>query len=124
MLSTTAAVWLSIAIGVCLELGVHFATGRREAWDSALFWTVGLPAAAIASLAIGYFSRGKAWRSTIVVAPSQVLVMMIRGGEPGNLWPLTLVLSAVLSAPFVIAAFIGSRFRRSVPSEPHPPNSP
>ena len=39
--------------------------------------------------------------------------MMLRSGEIGGLWPLTLVLSSILSAPFVAAAFIGSRLRRS-----------
>jgi hypothetical protein len=35
------------------------------------------------------------------------------------LWPLAVALSAVLSAPFVLAAFIGSRFRpASAGSEP------
>jgi hypothetical protein len=38
--------------------------------------------------------------------------MMVRGGEVGNLWPLTLAASAILSTPFVVAAFVGSRFRR------------
>jgi len=37
--------------------------------------------------------------------------MMVRNGELGGLWPLTLILSAILSAPFVAAAFVGSRFR-------------
>ena len=49
--------------------------------------------------------------ATVVIAPSQVLTMMIRSGELSGLWPLTLVLSAILSAPFVVSAFVGSRFR-------------
>jgi hypothetical protein len=44
---------------------------------------------------------------------------MVRIGEMGRRWPLTLVLPAILSAPFVLAAFLGSRLRREtvVPSE-------
>jgi len=38
--------------------------------------------------------------------------MTLRSGEIGGLWPLTMILSAALSAPFVVAALIGSRFRR------------
>jgi hypothetical protein len=38
--------------------------------------------------------------------------MMARNGDLGfNVWPLTVALSAILSAPFVFAAFLGSRFR-------------
>jgi hypothetical protein len=115
MLSTRTSIALSIAIGVCLELGIHLASGRREAWDSSLYWTLGLPAAGLASLALGFFSASRNWASTVLVAPAQVLTMMIRSAEIGGFWPLTIVLSAILSAPFLLAAFIGSRFRPSAP---------
>ena len=102
-----------IAIGVALELGVHALSGRREAWDSEQFWVVGLPLACLASLLVGHRSTRGDWRWTILVAPSQVATMMVRSGDIGNLWPLTLVLSAILSAPFVFAAFLGSKWRRT-----------
>jgi hypothetical protein len=109
MLSLRAALWLSIAVGVSLELGIHLATGRREAWDSSLYWTVGLPATVLTSVVIGYLSRGRAWLSTLAIVPAHVLTMMVRSGELGGLWPLTVALSAILSAPFVGASWIGSR---------------
>ncbi len=102
-----------MATGIALELGVHALSGRREAWDSAEFWTIGLPAAALVSAALGYFGRDRDWLWTFLIAPSQVMTMMLRSGEIGNLWPLTVALSAILSTPFVISAFIGSRFRSS-----------
>jgi hypothetical protein len=34
MLRRPAVIALSIVTGVALELGVHLASGRREAWDS------------------------------------------------------------------------------------------
>jgi hypothetical protein len=39
--------------------------------------------------------------------------MMVRSGELGGLWPLAFALSTILSAPFVVAAFLGSRLRPS-----------
>jgi hypothetical protein len=113
MLGQRTTIILSIGIGVCLELGIHALSSRREAWDSPLFWTLGLPAAAVASAGIGFFTRGNDWRWTAVVVPSQVMTMMVRSGELSGLWPLTLALSAILSAPFVAASFVGSRFRRN-----------
>ena len=100
-----------IATGVALELGIHALSGRREAWDSALYWTLGLPAAALVSLAIGSMSRQKDWLWTFGVVPSQVLTMMVRSGEIGGLWPLTVALSSILSVPFVVASFLGTRLR-------------
>lgn len=112
MLSPRTSLLLSVATGIALELGIHALSGRREAWDSPAFWTIGLPGALVLSAAIGWLSRGHAWLWTFAIAPSQVMTMMVRSGEMSGLWPLTLVLSALLSAPFVLAAFVGSRFRR------------
>ena len=110
-LSKYAVMVVSVMIGVALEAGIETLSGRREAWDSAAYWTVGLPIAGALSLVVGFLSRGNAWIWTLLVVPSQILTMMVRSGEIGSLWPLALVFGAILSAPFVAAAFIGSRFR-------------
>jgi hypothetical protein len=102
---------LSILTGVALELGIGLRTHRREAWDSADFWMLGLPIALIACVAIGWGARDRDWRWTAAVVPAQVMTMMARNGDLGlNLWPLAVAFSAILSAPFVFAAFIGARF--------------
>jgi hypothetical protein len=111
MITAPAAVLLSALTGVVLELGVHAVSGRREAWDSPVFWTFGLPAALAVSFAIGLAAKGRAWLATLAVAPGQVATMMVRSGEVGNLWPLAIVLSAFLSAPFVAASFVGWKAR-------------
>jgi hypothetical protein len=103
----------SIVIGAALELGVHALSGRREAWDTGQFWIIGMPCAMAASAVIGLLARGRDWVWTFLIAPGQVTTMMLRNGEMGNLWPLTVALSAILSAPFVGAAFLSSRFRSS-----------
>lgn len=111
MLDKRTTIGLSILTGVVLELGIHAMSGRREAWDSAEFWTLGLPVACLLSAVIGALSRSTDWKWTLVVAPSQVMTMMVRGGEVGNLWPLTLAASTILSAPFFVASYVGSRLR-------------
>jgi hypothetical protein len=113
VLNTWTICLLNILTGVGLELGIHTLSGRREAWDSEEFWTLGLPVACLVSLILGFLSRRRDWRLAILVAPSQVATMMVRSGELGGLWPLTIAFSAILSAPFVVAAFLGSRVRRS-----------
>jgi hypothetical protein len=102
---------LAVMTGVTLELSIHAATGRREAWDSPVFWTTGLPIVIGVSFLIGLFSKRVGWLGTVAIAPSQVMTMMLRSGEIGNLWPLTVVVSTVLSAPFVAASFIGANVR-------------
>jgi hypothetical protein len=116
VLNTWTTAILCILTGVGLELGIHALSGRREAWDSEEFWTLGLPVAFLVSVIIGLLSRRRDWLWALAVAPSQVATMMIRSGEIGGLWPLTIVFSSILSAPFVVAAFAGSRLRRAGPA--------
>lgn len=111
MLPTRTAALLAVAIGVALEVWISLATGRREAWDSTLYWTAGLPIAVLVSGGIGYLTRGAGWLAAVLVVPGQVLAMMYRTGEIGNLWPLTLLLSVVLGLPFALVAYVGHRVR-------------
>lgn len=117
MLKTRATIVVALLTGAALEVSVHAVTGRREAWDTGLYWSVGLPLACLMSVGIGLLSRGPDWLWTALIVPSQVAVMMIRNSAGGNLWPLTLVFSALLSAPFVFAAFVGSKFRQPADSQ-------
>jgi hypothetical protein len=112
MLNRRAIIVLCVVAGVGLELVIHALSGRREAWDSGLYWTLGLPLVALLSGAIGLASERSDWLWTILIVPSQVTTMMVRSGEIGSLWPLTAALSSILSAPFVAAAFVGSKMRR------------
>ena len=112
VLKRRSVVALSVAAGIGLELGIHLLSGRREAWDSGLYWTLGLPLVALLSAAIGLASERSDWLWTFLIVPSQVTTMMVRSGEIGSLWPLTAVLSSILSTPFVAAAFVGSKMRR------------
>ena len=111
-MKSRTAILASIAIGVALEVGVILASGAGEAWDSPVYWTAGLPLAILGAAAIGYLAAGTAWRSTLLIVPAQVAAMMYRTGELGNLWPLTLVLSTVMSLPFLLVSYLTSRMRR------------
>jgi hypothetical protein len=112
VLTARTVVLISVAAGVLLELGVQALSGRREAWDSGLYWSTGLPLAATAALLLGFLARGSAWRWAILIVPSHVTTMMVRSGEMSGLWPLMMILAAILGVPFLAAAFVGSRLRR------------
>jgi hypothetical protein len=111
MLTPPVAALLAFLTGVVLEVVVAAAAGRREAWDSPIFFVYGLPAAFAVSFGIGVFSKGRAWLGTLALVPGQIAAMTLRAGEIGTLWPLGLALSAVLSAPFAGAAFVGWKLR-------------
>ncbi len=87
---------LCLLTGIALELGIHALSRRREAWDSPLYWTIGLPVVAVGAAAVGFLWRDRDWLWTLVIVPNQVMTMMLRNGEISGLWPLTVILSSVL----------------------------
>jgi hypothetical protein len=115
VLPTRTAALFAVAVGVAIEVWISLATGRREAWDSTLYWAVGLPVALLAAAAIGYLTRGRGWLAALLIVPGQVLAMAYRSGSIGSLslWPLTLALSCVLGLPFALIAYGSQRLRRS-----------
>jgi NAD/NADP transhydrogenase beta subunit len=106
------AVMASLVTGAVLELGIGTLSGRREAWDSGLYWSIGLPAALLVAAAVGYLAGRREWYWTSLIVPSQLTVMLLRNGEMGGLWPLMVILGSVLGLPFLLVAFVASRFAR------------
>jgi hypothetical protein len=92
-----AAIWILIAL----------ASGRREAWDSSLYFSVGIPAVCLASLAFAFFEPDRSWRWGVLPLVGQFIWMLLSQG-PGNLLPLGVIVFAVLSVPSIIAARIGA----------------
>jgi hypothetical protein len=58
VLPRRATIVLSAATGIALELRIYALSGRRDAWDSRLFWTVGMPIALLAAVVIGFTAQG------------------------------------------------------------------
>jgi hypothetical protein len=103
---------LAAFIGAALWLATSALTGRREAWDAAVYWTVAYPLALGACALLGYLYPTRAWLWAIVLFESQLLAMCIRNGEIGNLLPLGVMLFAVLALPGVLIAKLASRMGR------------
>jgi hypothetical protein len=102
----------ALGTGIALELVVAAIGGRREAWDSGLYWGAGLPAAAAIAGVLGYLFPRRAWLWGLLILPAQVSAMMLRSGEISGLWPLMVVLAAVLGAPLAAASAVGGIIRR------------
>jgi hypothetical protein len=92
-----AAIWILIAQ----------ASGRREAWDSGWYFSVGIPAVCLVSMALAFFEPDRSWRWGVLPLVGQFLWMVLSQG-PGNLLPLGVIVFAVLSVPSIIAAWIGA----------------
>jgi hypothetical protein len=110
-------VLIAMAIGIGLWLAASLVGGKREPWDGPVYWVIAYPAGIIASAVLGYRHFEGAWRWPLVLFESQLIGAWIRAGEPGNLWPIAMVLFAVVSIPAIVAASIAARFGRRAAGE-------
>ncbi|MBU6482934.1 MAG: hypothetical protein KGS09_20640 [Nitrospirae bacterium] len=102
--------WLylgAIVCGVLVWAFVSATSGRREAWDSGLYFSVGMPIVCVISAAIGYFEPSRPWRWGVVPLIGQFFWMLLTQG-PGNLLPLGGIVFGILSLPSIVTAQIGA----------------
>lgn len=86
-------------------------SGSSEAWDSPLYFTVGIPLMCVAIFAISTSFPMRAWRWTVGMAFGQSVALLLGGGSL-SLWPLSLIALSVVSIPQFIAGFAASRLAR------------
>lgn len=89
----------------------------REAWDTSLYFYVGLPAMAAAVAIASFIRPRRPWRWPLwLVAGHQAGVMLIGlGMQSGlSLLLLTLILAILLATVFAIPAFLGSMAARAL----------
>jgi hypothetical protein len=109
---------IAIALGIVLWLVSSLLSGRKEAWDGPFYWIFTYPVAILASAFMGYKYPERPWRWPLVLFEAQLIGAWIRAGEPGNLWPIAMMMFAVLSVPgIVVAHFAGRYARRSAGEE-------
>lgn len=106
-------VWLyvvAIMIGVLTWGAISTISGRREAWDSSSYFSVGMPIVCAASAVLGFIEPQKVWRWGVTPLLGQFLWMLCTQG-PGNLLPLGIIVFGILSVPSIITAKIGAFVR-------------
>jgi peptidoglycan/LPS O-acetylase OafA/YrhL len=107
---------IAAVAGMVLWISASFISGKKEAWDAGVYWTVAYPVAIVLSGLLGLFYPKGAWRWPLALFVFQFVGMVVRSGELGNLWPLGLLLFVVLSVPGILAAmgatWLRARFAR------------
>jgi hypothetical protein len=102
--------WLllaAVATGAAIWIFISTVTGRREAWDSGAYFSLGIPLACLLSFVLGVVEPARSWRWGVAPFAGQFLSLLVMEGV-GNLLPLGVIAFAVLSIPAVIAARIGA----------------
>jgi peptidoglycan/LPS O-acetylase OafA/YrhL len=108
--SSRLAYGIAIVAGTTLWLTTSAIGGKREPWDSSIYWTVTYPAAIALAGLLGYVFPERPWRWAVIVIFMQAAVMVIAGSGFGLL-PLGLILLTVLSLPAVVLAKLAAKLR-------------
>jgi hypothetical protein len=102
---------IAIIGGISLWLLTSLISGRAEAWDAPMYWTVTYPLAILLAGVLGYRAARRAWRWGLAVMLVQAPVLLLTSGGSMSLLPLGLALFAILSLPAVAAARFGAKVR-------------
>jgi hypothetical protein len=98
---------VAVLLGVAVWVGVSMVSGRREAWDSELYWLAGMPVLCAGSLVIALFAPVRSWRWGVTPFAGQFVWMILTEG-PGNLLPLGIIAFGIFSLPAILAARLGA----------------
>jgi len=93
-------------LAVCLVISQ--VTGKKEAFDSELYFSVGIPIMCVLIFALSYWFPEKPWRWTVSMAVGQSIAIASGGGSP-TLWPLAMFAMAALSIPQLITGIVASK---------------
>ena len=88
---------------------ISYFTGSKEAWDSGVYFSIGIPVMSTIVAVLSYCEPNRPWRWTVCMAAGQSVAILMAGNSL-SLWPLSLVVMAVLSMPQFLAGLAGSQF--------------
>ena len=105
------ATMTTIGVGAASWMFVAILGGRREAWDSELYF-LALPGIGVLAGVVSYFTPARFWRWAFYPFLGQALMMFAlgiseSGGAGAALLPLGLIAFAILGALCTIPAAIG-----------------
>ena len=104
---------VSLVFGAVVWAAIVQVSGRREAWDSAMYFRVGLPACYAVSGIFGCVEPHRSWRWGVLPFVGQ-FVWMIVSEKVGSLMPLGAIAIGVFSLPGVLLAIVGAALARKM----------
>lgn len=108
------AALIAVAVGIVAWEAVVPSGTRKEAWDIPVYWKLAYPAMLAGSLALGWIVPEQPWRWGLLVGLGQGVWTLakatMQSGLP-SLWPLGLIIFAILSLPCIAMAYLGARLR-------------
>ena len=94
-----------------LWLAAMAAGGRREAWDSGLYWIGAYPLSILLAAWLGYEFPRMAWRWGLAIMLAQAVTLAVTALDFSML-PFGLIVFSILALPLVGAAVLTARLTR------------
>ena len=102
---------IAFLTGALVWIVISFVSGKKEAWDSSWYFSVGYPLICLVSALMGYLVPKGTWRWGVTPFLGQFVWMLLTQG-PGNLLPLGIIAFGLMSLPAIIAAKLGAYVAR------------
>jgi hypothetical protein len=121
-MQTVRQKWLYLSaflLGMAVWIAVSALSGRREAWDSAWYFSAGMPILCAGSMILAFCEPARSWRWGVVPFAGQLVLVLISQG-PGNLLPLGIVVFGIFSLPAILAARAGAFLANKWAAAPGP----
>ena len=99
---------ITLGTGAAAWVVVTMAGGRREAWDSPLYFTYALPLLALTEASVAYFVPVRVWRWAMFPFWAQAVVAFLQN-PTANLLPLGVIVFSVFGAVYLVPAVIGAQ---------------
>jgi hypothetical protein len=113
---------IAVAIALASAIGAQLIAGivggdvaralRRELVDLPTYWLLALPVCYLAAAVLGWLGPVRTWRWIATMVATQSLYMVLSAGSGLSLWPLALVMTAVIALPGVVTGWLGGLIRR------------
>src|SRR5262245_48309933 len=103
---------IAFLIGVLIWVAIAKLSGRREAWDSDLYYSAGMMSAFVTSFVLGWLEPERSWRWGALPFVGQLVAMLalafVDGSGIGSLLPLGVIMFGILSIPARLTARLGA----------------
>lgn len=97
----------AIGGGALLWLAAMAFGGKREAWDSGLYWVGAYPLSILLAAWLGYEFPRMAWRWGLAIMLAQAVTLAVTALDFSML-PLGLIVFSILAVPLIVAAMLGA----------------
>lgn len=101
----------AVIAGILVWVGVSAISGEREAWDSGLYFLLGLPFLVLLAGSLGFLDPVRGWKWGMAPFLAQALWVSSLD-ERGQVWPFAWLAFSLLSIPAMVSATIGAFLAR------------